>query len=469
MKYPLVSDLLKKQDTTTHLQSNPPRAATSLRYVAIGVDGDIVGVDTELETAISRSQRGGGTTVVEDFTNQLERADAHENPPPAIGKMAQHAFDALGVPRLELEQVLSISLEDAYAELLPYYKPLKDAARAEGRTIVTYDTPNGMVNAFLGQNYKTAKQHPEAPSDVMGLTLFPADKVREYLDFDSSSPVSKLIKKSLPQLDRQGFTSLCVGSNRLCRESCLVFSGRNAADIYNHQKKAAATMAFLQAPEAFCRILVAAIEKHAKNAPRERVYQRAAGRQVKPAMKPYVRLNVLSDIPWEIVLPGLFGYYDDTELSFYDYTKVAGRHTPANYDITFSFSGTNEALARSEIARGRRVAVVFMGMREEGRGDWVPFREGSELPKRFWGLPVVDGDVSDVRPLDPAPCIVGLRWKTPKGRGIDPTTKDFKFVVPAYHTFDVELDKPRGNPARSDRGEYLVVPVTPRYQPDTYE
>jgi hypothetical protein len=57
-----------------------------------------------------------------------------------------------------------------------------------------------------------------------------------------------------------------------------------------------------------------------------------------------VRLNVLSDIPWEALsfgsIPDLF-----PEIMFYDYTKLEKRHTrfmqgefPANYTLAFSFN-----------------------------------------------------------------------------------------------------------------------------------
>lgn len=173
-----------------------------------------------------------------------------------------------------------------------------------------------------------------------------------------------------------------------------------------------------------------------------------------------MRLNVLSDIPWELVLGHVMEWYGQ-ECAFYDYTKVAGRRPPAAYDLTFSFSGTNQQLAINELEADRRVAVVFLGMKQKG-GRWEPFRYGAQLPRTFWGRPVVDGDISDLRPLDPPGCIVGLRWKTPAGADIDPAHPSFKFVTPAYLMGEeVELG-PHKNPADV---EYLIAPVTPRYQP----
>jgi hypothetical protein len=214
-------------------------------------------------------------------------------------------------------------------------------------------------------------------------------------------------------------------------------------------------MALLREPAAFCRLLVAAVALHSAS----------CGSR---GLMPYVRLNVLSDIPWEQVLPGLFGYFAG-EMMYYDYTKVAGRVTPGNYDLTYSFSGTNQQDAQREIEESRRrVAVVFLGMKRGARGAWEAFKVGARLPSSYWGLPVVDGDVSDLRPLDPAPCIVGLRWKTPAGQLLDPAAPEFKFVQQVYQVGDELELGPHGNPA-GDGTTYLVAPVTPRYQPITSE
>jgi len=46
------------------------------------------------------------------------------------------------------------------------------------------------------------------------------------------------------------------------------------------------------------------------------------------------RLNGTSDIQWERVAPELF----DLPITYYDYTKVAGRTTPDNYHLTYSLN-----------------------------------------------------------------------------------------------------------------------------------
>jgi len=57
-------------------------------------------------------------------------------------------------------------------------------------------------------------------------------------------------------------------------------------------------------------------------------------------MTPMFRLNGTSDIRWELEAPELFNEYSDYQ--FYDYTKLPNRRDlPANYHLTFSYSGSN--------------------------------------------------------------------------------------------------------------------------------
>lgn len=115
-------------------------------------------------------------------------------------------------------------------------------------------------------------------------------------------------------------------------------------------------------------------------------------------LRPAVRLNGTSDLPWERLAPRLF----ERPLQFYDYTKDPARgrawargELPGNYHLTFSRSEINGRTARTVLHAGCNVAVVFR-----------------ERPARFWGAPVIDGDLTDVRFEDPVPCVVGL---SPKG------------------------------------------------------
>ena len=111
-------------------------------------------------------------------------------------------------------------------------------------------------------------------------------------------------------------------------------------------------------------------------------------------MVPAVRLNGTSDIPWEKLHGDLFVEFEDIE--FYDYTKLAPRvraflrsqhqksDFPPNYHLTFSLSEKNVGDAEALLAEGAGVAVVF----------WP------NLPARYRGYPVINGDKHDVRFLD---------------------------------------------------------------------
>lgn len=109
------------------------------------------------------------------------------------------------------------------------------------------------------------------------------------------------------------------------------------------------------------------------------------------------------------------------DLQFYDYTKWPlrlrgerpGDPLPPNYQLTFALSENNVALVRQALCRGANIATVSS----------VP--KGRPLPERFMSRAVIDGDLHDLRFLDPAGDVVGLRSK---GRGKKDTSG---FVRPA--------------------------------------
>ena len=87
------------------------------------------------------------------------------------------------------------------------------------------------------------------------------------------------------------------------------------------------------------------------------------------------------------------------DVQFYDYTKIPRRNVPANYHLTFSYSGVAEfqpvVEKQLEHKPDTNLAVVF----------------GSELPATFYGREVVNGDASDIRFLDDHFVVVGLTAK----------------------------------------------------------
>ena len=122
---------------------------------------------------------------------------------------------------------------------------------------------------------------------------------------------------------------------------------------------------------------------------------------------PVFRLNGTSDLSfekYEVVRNGklyrnIFLAFPD--VVFYDYTKVLGRKISEipNYSLTFSAADGNDADVAKAIAQGYNVAVVF------GIKKTLP------MPESYLGLPVFNGDESDLRFLDPKNVVVGLYAK----------------------------------------------------------
>lgn len=118
----------------------------------------------------------------------------------------------------------------------------------------------------------------------------------------------------------------------------------------------------------------------------------------KRGLKPAIRLNGTSDIPFEnlsIFGKTLFEHFP--KIRFYDYSKSPKRvlgNKIKNYHLTFSLSESNIEVAKVVAAAGKNVAAVFR-----------------KKPKTFWGKKVLDGDSHDLRFLDKKGVIVGLSAK----------------------------------------------------------
>ena len=124
-------------------------------------------------------------------------------------------------------------------------------------------------------------------------------------------------------------------------------------------------------------------------------------------LTPVFRLNGTSDISWEkysftnkgSAYVNIFAKYPNVQ--FYDYTKVLGRKVShiSNYSLTFSAADGNDLDVLLARKQGYNIAVVF------GIKKTLP------MPDSFMGLPVFNGDESDLRFLDPKQVVVGLYAK----------------------------------------------------------
>lgn len=371
---------------------------------------------------------------------QLGEAKVRKAPEIALAAVAKAMSRPSGL-LIDLGEVLAIDRDEAWERLLPYFP----TRRGNNQPVKAYQTPQWMTENLLGQNYKTAKGTPRlvhslvreasmrayglsqrqsfADADVLGLSLLPHSMGH------TDENVQEIVHEKRYRFPRLAMSkvNVCTRATAECRSSCLVFSGRNLADDYNTVKKYSLLQALMADPVAFGRMLFEAIERHRRIS-------------LQNGILPLIRLNVFSDLPWEAMFPGLFEHFSEGErfVQFYDYTKVPARIVPENYDLTFSFAGSKQNVEDMDFEvrqNRRRVAVVFARVGERpirgGGRMQVPMktRAGPRgLPQTFMGLKVIDGDVSDMRPFDPSPCIVALRWKNPRSQGVTLEEADL-FIV----------------------------------------
>jgi hypothetical protein len=199
--------------------------------------------------------------------------------------------------------------------------------------------------------------------------------------------------------------NVCPSASMGCAHACLNTSGLGCMpNTVNARMKR--TEFYFEDRERFMQRLASEIERSVKNAER-------AG------LQPVFRLNGTSDIKFENIKFGkdkktIFEYYP--KLQFYDYTKIPnrGKKPFPNYKLTFSRSEDNDKFVGKAMDDGQNVAVVF-GVSKDNIDD---------LPKKWTGpsgltWPVLNGDESDLRFLDPKKRVVGLSMK---GRASQDTT-----------------------------------------------
>jgi hypothetical protein len=185
-----------------------------------------------------------------------------------------------------------------------------------------------------------------------------------------------------------------------CTAACLNTAGRGGmfkkGETTNviQQARIRKTQFFFEERNGFFEWLVQDIEKAIKQS-------------AKLNLIPVFRLNGTSDLAWEkyeVVRAGklyrnIFAAFP--EVQFYDYTKILGRKIQniENYHLTFSAADGNDADVVKAIEQGYNVAVVF------------GLKKTEAMPDEYMGLPVYNGDDSDLRFIDPKGVVVGLYAK----------------------------------------------------------
>jgi len=173
------------------------------------------------------------------------------------------------------------------------------------------------------------------------------------------------------------------GIKSQCSTSCLTFSGKGNMPAVR-AARVRRTRLYFEDRDAFMDQVWSDIAKLAAKVARE-------------GWKGLViRLDGTSDLGLAAHFAPLF-----PSVQFVDYTKVGKRAFDAlkvpNWSVTFSASEvTSDHMIEMMICNGINVSMVFAG---------------KTLPTEYDGHTVIDGDVTDLRHLDPKGVIVGLRMK----------------------------------------------------------
>ena len=191
--------------------------------------------------------------------------------------------------------------------------------------------------------------------------------------------------------------NVCSSATTGCIKSCLYSAGMG---VFNNVQKARInrTLFFKNDQKAFFKQLIKEITALINKAKKE-------------GLKPVIRLNGTSDIPYENIAVihenklynNIFTLFNDVQ--FYDYTKVVKRLTSTNYTslrnyvLTFSRAENNTDDCIQALKSGINVASVFK----------------EKLPNSYkinsLKYQVLNGDLTDLRFKDKSGVIIGLLAK----------------------------------------------------------
>ena len=208
--------------------------------------------------------------------------------------------------------------------------------------------------------------------------------------------------------------NVCAHASEGCATACLFTAGRGAFDSVRNAR-IRRTELFFQESATFYDAIERDVERLVRSAERD-------------GLTPAIRLNGTSDIPWERIermreIMHAFSTVDWYDYTAYDYHLRPLTALPANYSLTYSLKETSESWdsMRRALMFGRSVAVVFSDYAGQ---DSMHIGNGRTLN-------VVNGDLHDYRPSDPAGSIVALKAKG-KARSND---DDFDGFVNEFEVF----------------------------------
>jgi hypothetical protein len=188
----------------------------------------------------------------------------------------------------------------------------------------------------------------------------------------------------LAPANEAGRGNLCPKATAGCRKACLYGAGRAAIFPAVKTARIRKTHLMFDNPELFKELLRKDIKALVRKAE-------------KLGYTPAIRINGTSDIAkLAMELAEEF-----PTVTFYDYTKLdkPWLRVRPNYSLTYSYSGENLPMSLQSLQNGINVSVVF------------DTKKGKALPETWNGYPVIDGDLHDLRFIDPKGVVVGLRAK----------------------------------------------------------
>lgn len=303
---------------------------------------------------------------------------------------------------------------------------------------VETDAPESVVRQYYRVRKNPELTETEAIKSVTSKSIFSTTNAKAFKSQEAGylNAVHYLAPATQSGATSKGVAiDICPSASEACRKACLFTAGSPAYLQSKIQARVNKTIFLFKEPQNYLTILGGGIVQTMKDAKNR-------------GMIPAIRLNGTSDLRWEkgMTIPrgpfisfrfeetGLNLFETFPDVQFYDYTKIFDRIKPdsearqyRNYDLTYSYSGPdsiqggNATKCRQALDMGVNVAIVFdLGKpftsykRFEAKFGKTYEKYKKKFPQTYFGYPVVDGDVTDLRFTDPNPR-QNLRGDRPAG------------------------------------------------------